>query len=352
MNCGFCSIKAFYSYPQGRPWRIRSNKNVVDEMVSLVKQYGISEILFVDDVFVGSLKTNRDRIKDFVQELRDRNLNVMFSISERVDNIDKELFKELRSVGLRQILLGIESDNEDILRSFNKGIVPEQIGNTIKILQELEIDITVSFIFFNPLASLNDLKRGLDFFVDLKVNILQGLLNKFQIYKGTPLGDKMIKEDKVKGEFPNLCYAFPDERVELAYKIVQNSLGNYLTIAYELKKVERELRVKSYLAEMNKRHEDVLSLKESRILFNGLVTRIMEEAVSLMNKILDFVSQDKYIVEPQINRFSAEIEQEVNSYYRSWLNMLYLFSSYSDLKGLFDKIDLKDIKEGVSYGSV
>ena len=108
MNCGFCSIKAFYTIPEGPSWRFRSNKNIINEIEYLIRTYGVKEILFVDDVFVGPGEKNRRRIFQLADEIEKRRLEVMISISERVDNIEENLFKRLREVGLRQILLGVE----------------------------------------------------------------------------------------------------------------------------------------------------------------------------------------------------------------------------------------------------
>lgn len=328
MNCGFCSIKSFYSIPEGQSWRFRSYKNIIDEMEYLIDTYDITEILLVDDVFVGPGKKNIERIFKFADEIEKRKLNVMISISERVDNINRDLFKRLREIGLRQILLGIESGSQEILDYFNKGITLKQILKAIETLDDLNIDVTVSFINFTPITTLENLRENLSFFLNLKVNILQGLLNRFQIYSGTPIGDKLHKNGIVKGKFPNFSYVTPNKRVDIVYDIVQKSFGTFLAIAYELKKIERDLRIKLFKAEANKQLKEIKILNRERIRYKKLLNKIMEEATVLFRIIIDFVESKDTHDGGEIFKFTDEIQEISISAYKEWFQLMQFFRSF------------------------
>jgi anaerobic magnesium-protoporphyrin IX monomethyl ester cyclase len=323
MSCGFCSIKAFYSVPEGLSWRLRSNEKIVDEMECLVQNYGIKEILFVDDIFVGPGEKNMKRILQLADGITRRNLRVILSISERADNIIKvDLFKRLREVGLRQILLGVESGSQEILNYLNKGITPRQIEKAMEILQGLDIDITISFINFTPITTLEKLRENIRYLLSLRVNILQGLLNRFQIFSGTPLGDELNKSGLVKGKFPNFSYSTIDRRVDITYEIVKRSLGTFLSTAFELKKLERALRIKLFQAEVEGRLEEAASLKRDRMRYNRLSRKIMEEAVELLSEIINFCDSKGAYNNKRIEDFTNRMVETSFSFYKEWSGLI------------------------------
>jgi len=329
MNCGFCSIKAFYTIPEGPSWRYRSNENIVQEMECLVQNFGIEEILFVDDVFVGPGEKNKKRILQLAEEINKRKLKVMLSISERADNIKEDIFKRLKEVGLRQILLGVESGSQEILNYFNKGITLQQIRKAIEILKKLDIDITVSFINFTPITTIDRLKKNIDFFVGLEINILQGLLNRFQIYGGTPLGKELQSEGLIKGKFPNFSYDTPDKRVDIIYKIAQKTLGTFLSTAYELKKVERALRIKLFEAEIGKDLKEIAFLQKERARYKNLMNKIMKEASELLLEIIKFVESKDATDKRKINKFIKEMTDISLHNYKEWLRLIQLLKEIS-----------------------
>lgn len=329
MNCGFCSIRAFYDAPRGSWWRVRSNKNIVDEMEYLVSTYGVKEILMVDDVFIGPGDKNKHRILDLVEEIKRRHLTVMLSVAERVDNIEEALFRTLRESGVRNILLGIESGSQQLLDYFNKGITIEQIERAIETLHNLGIDITVSFINFTPLTTLEQLKENIKFFVNLDVNILQGLLNRFQYYGGTPLGEQLLSTGFVRGKFPNFSCASVDKRVDLVYEIAKKSLGTFLAIANEINKTGRALRIKTFETEYRGAPEEIVVLKKDKARHQRIVAKIVEEAANLLYDIIDFVASEDLNNVTVISKYTEKMIDTSLSTYESWLGLIQFFESSS-----------------------
>lgn len=329
MNCGFCSIRAFYNASGGPLWRIRSNENIIDEMQSLVHKFGIDELLMVDDVFVGPGEKNKERILDLANQIESRRLSVMLSVAERVDNIDEEVFRRLREVGVRNILLGIESGDQKMLDRFDKRITIEQIIEAIETLQQLDIDITVSFINFTPWTTLEQLKDNIRFFASLKVNVLQGFLNRFQVYGGTPLGNQMIETGHVQGRFPNFSYQSLDKRIDLVYEIAKKSLGTFLGTTDELNKIQRRIRKKTFKSKLEGRKEETNILLEEKVRYVKLMTKVVEEAVDLLLDIIDFASSKDSENVTNVNKYSERMIEASLSMYKGWLGLMEFFKSYS-----------------------
>jgi radical SAM superfamily enzyme YgiQ (UPF0313 family) len=329
MNCGFCSIRAFYTVPKGSPWRVRSNENIVDEMEHLVQTYDIKELLFVDDVFVGPGKKNKDRILELADEIEDRKLKVMFSIGETVHNIEEDLFKRLKAVGVRHVLLGIESGSQEILDYFNKGITIQEIQKAVEILKQLDIDIRVSFINFTPLTTIKQLKENVIFYLSLETNILQGLLNRLQPYGGTPLGEQLKQTGLVTGKFPNCSCILPDRKVNLTYEIARKSLGTFLATANELNKLERTLKIKTFDVETEGKTEEVDLLKMEKARYRQVMRKIMEEAAQILFDIVSFAETSDANNTKKIQRFTNDITETSLSTYREWLGLIEFFKRSS-----------------------
>ena len=329
MNCGFCSIRAFYNTSRGPLWRVRSNKNIVDEMEFLVHTFDIREILMIDDVFIGLGKKNRTRILKLADEVEKRRLTVMLSVADRVDSIEEDVFRRLRDVGVRNILLGIESGDQKMLDYFNKGITVEQITRAIDILRRLDIDVTVSFINFSPFTTLEELAENIKFFVSLKINILQGLLNRFQIYGGTPLGEQLLKKGLVRGSFPNFSCVSIDRRMDLVYEIAQKSLGTFLAMADELNRMERTLRKKIFEAETARSIEEIRVFQEDKVRYRKIVAKVMDEAAELLLEIIDFASSKDTNDAEKVKKYSEKMAETSLTTYNEWLGLTQFFKNYS-----------------------
>jgi radical SAM superfamily enzyme YgiQ (UPF0313 family) len=326
-DCSFCSIRAFYDVQTGPPIRLRSVKNIVDEIEHLVNQYGLREIVMVDDVFVIPNKLGMRRIEEFGEEFDRRNLHVMLSISERVCNVNDEIFSSLRRIGVRQVLVGIEAGSDELLEYYNKETTIDQNRHAIEVLERLEIDPTVSFINFAPVTTLEQLRQNLAFLLSLRVNFLQGLLNRFQIYAGTQLGDQMLRSSKLRGKFPKYDYVSDDPRTDVAYGIVKQSLGLFLTIAFELKRVQRNLRRELFDAEAQ--GADLKGLRKARVQLRELQQDIMVDAAHIFESVLDFVDSDESCKEGNVQDFIAATRNNVRQRFGIWCRQIAFFEKCS-----------------------
>lgn len=140
-RCAFCDKSVF-----GRTHRVRSAKNVVDEVEFLVKEYGVKSIRFFDDL----LTSIPERIKAICHELKERNLNIKWSCESRVNTINLELLTVMKEAGCVEMHFGIESGNQEILNLQQKDITLEQIVAAVKITNQVGIASRGYFIIGLP----------------------------------------------------------------------------------------------------------------------------------------------------------------------------------------------------------
>ena len=126
--CDFCSTVRMF----GRGYRMRSPKNVVDEMQLVHDKYGVEQVTFYDDAFT----VNRERVMKICEELHTRKLDMMWDCGTRVDMIDRELLKTMHAAGCFAVWLGVESGSEAILGAMNKRIKLNQTRLAYKVANE------------------------------------------------------------------------------------------------------------------------------------------------------------------------------------------------------------------------
>jgi radical SAM superfamily enzyme YgiQ (UPF0313 family) len=146
-RCIFCL------WPQvmhGTRYRFRSPKNVVDEMerdIELcpsVRKGG--EFFFEDDTFT----VGKERALSLCEEIRRRIPGITFSVNARVDTADSVLFAAMKKAGCRELLVGFESGNQEILEKAHKRITLEQSREFMRRAREAGLQVHGCFVIGLP----------------------------------------------------------------------------------------------------------------------------------------------------------------------------------------------------------
>lgn len=158
-NCTFCMRPKFMN-----KFRTRSAKNVVDEIESVVKEFGIKEILFYDDTFT----LNQRRVMEICREINRRGLNIEWDCRTRVDCVSRELLFEMKKAGCTRIHYGGEPEDQKILDNvLRKGYTLDQVKSAFKWTKEAGIDILAYFMIGSPGETIETIQETLDFISEL-----------------------------------------------------------------------------------------------------------------------------------------------------------------------------------------
>jgi len=181
--CGYCSS----SLIMGKKFRSRSPANVVDEIEELLYKYKIRDIAFMDDTFM----LNKRRANDIAQEIEDRNLDVSFVASSRVDMVDYNLLKKLKRSGMSTLYYGVESGSQRILNLMKKGITLKQAEDAVRSAKDAGLNVLTSFILGYPGETADDINKTIDFSIKLNPDYSQfSILTPFP---GTPIYHELNK---------------------------------------------------------------------------------------------------------------------------------------------------------------
>ncbi|MFA6567680.1 MAG: radical SAM protein [Victivallales bacterium] len=185
-NCTFCTAKFLH----GKRFRCRSAENILDEIESLIKDYGVREIHIWDDNFI----TNRNRVFAFRDGIIKRNIKALFSFPNgiRADFINRDILKALKDFGTYSVAIGVESGNQNILDMIQKGIKLEQIENAFKLAREMKLETWGFFLLGLPGEDKNTMNDTIDFAIKLDPDIA-----KFHVLKPFP---KSVVYEQLKAQ--------------------------------------------------------------------------------------------------------------------------------------------------------
>jgi anaerobic magnesium-protoporphyrin IX monomethyl ester cyclase len=140
-QCSFCTQWNHW----GNRWRTKSAKRIADEIEFLHETHGGVFLWFADDhMKLGS------RGKQLYEELRQRPCkeDVMLFFQARIDDIAQhpDLITKLREVGTYWILCGVETDSQEILNEYKKGIKTQDAYEAMKIMNQNDIFSQAMFV--------------------------------------------------------------------------------------------------------------------------------------------------------------------------------------------------------------
>jgi anaerobic magnesium-protoporphyrin IX monomethyl ester cyclase len=147
-QCIFCSVRL----SMGNRFRSRSPENVVDEIEYWYKK-GWKRFEFNDDCF--SVDVNRAiKICNLIIE---RKLKIKYYLFNglRVDRVNKVLLQKLKDSGCEFISYGVESGNDEVLKTIKKGITIKQVEEAVRITNEIGITNSGTFIIGHPSETLD-----------------------------------------------------------------------------------------------------------------------------------------------------------------------------------------------------
>jgi radical SAM superfamily enzyme YgiQ (UPF0313 family) len=136
-RCIFCDNNTF-----GRKVRFFSAGYVAGEIRTLIRDFRVREIAFLDDTFV----LDKARLREIFGILRSERIAFPWTCMTRVNNLDYETLKFMRDSGCWQIRIGIESGNRRVLDFIKKGITLEQVRDVTGWCTEVGIRTTGFFM--------------------------------------------------------------------------------------------------------------------------------------------------------------------------------------------------------------
>jgi anaerobic magnesium-protoporphyrin IX monomethyl ester cyclase len=197
-DCTFCSIHAITGYK----WRMRSAKNVLEEIRGLVSEYSVEHIEFEDDnltldktraleIFDGIIKINKDA----------KPLSWSTPNAVRIDTLDRDLLEKIKQANCLSLNFAIESGDPGLLKKMNKNLNLNTVLEITALCKSLNIKMNAFFMIGYPGEDQASFQKTLMFIRKIKkIGVDNVYTTITRAYPGTKLYDFCVKNNYITNE--------------------------------------------------------------------------------------------------------------------------------------------------------
>jgi len=190
-NCLFCATRTI----SGRRIAYRSAESVLQEIDFLIRKYGIRELTFLDDHFVGEPR----RIQLILNGLVERNYDLTWKCAQiALWSLDDKLLELMKLSGCSQLSFSVESGSPRVLKDIiRKPLKLTMVPPIVKKCKELGIDLGANFVIGLPGETWDEIRETFRFAEECDFDLVH-----FHIATPQPATD-LYKICKEKGYLPN-----------------------------------------------------------------------------------------------------------------------------------------------------
>ncbi len=219
-GCTFCNTPQIWQ----RRWRARSPKNVVDEIESLKRTFGVTEIHFEDE----SLTTSKEWVMAFCRELIDRNLGIIWQTSNgvRAESIVEETLDLMIASGCTQVTIAAESGSPRILKQvIEKRLNLDAVRRAARLASRRRMRIACYFMLGLPDEHKRDVLRS----ILLAMRLAAGGVDEvvFSVFSPLP-GSRLLRRLETEGKI-RVGEQFFDDLTPHGDLLVSKSYSNYIS---------------------------------------------------------------------------------------------------------------------------
>lgn len=209
-NCSFCALKSLFGSPGVR---YRSPKKVIEDIDTLVVNYGVKNIKVLDECFV--LKP--DHVVGICDLIIERGYDLNIWAYARVDTVNKALLGKLKKAGFNWLCYGIESASEKSLSGVSKkGFGKADIRRVVEMTKEAGINVLGNFMLGLPDDDMASIEETLRFAIELNCEYTNFYAT--MAYPGSQLYDEAVKNKIPLPKTWRGYSAFSDECLPLPTK--------------------------------------------------------------------------------------------------------------------------------------
>jgi len=186
-QCTFCYRSGILK----KQYRIQSAEKTIDEIHSLVKNFGVKEFVFYDD----SLLSNKKWLTSFLRLLKKEKISISWSFRGRPDVVDLDILKEAKETGCFSIAFGFESGNQDLLDNIKKGITLEQSRRAASLANSAGLEVVGTFMLGLPGETPKKAEKTIEFSIELDCTYAAFIPT--HPFSGTALYDQCLERGEI-----------------------------------------------------------------------------------------------------------------------------------------------------------
>lgn len=199
MNCIYCS----YPFIDGKKVRLRSPKNVVNELAYIKRNYDINNVYFVDGLFNYPIW----HTESICMEIINRNLEIEWGCDLNPRFVSKNMINLMKKSGCTHVGIGNESGSDTMLKNLKKGFSTNDIVESCIYLKEEDIYTMCFLMFGGPGEDEKTIKESVSLMEKIKPDLVHAQIG-IRVYPGCEIADIGIKEGYIPQDTNLLCPTF------------------------------------------------------------------------------------------------------------------------------------------------
>jgi anaerobic magnesium-protoporphyrin IX monomethyl ester cyclase len=164
-----CPYRCTFCDEGHKKFRAVSAHRVVKEILYCKEQLGIDQFFIFDSTFT----VDRQRVLTICELLVQCRANITFDMRSRVNLIDDEMLKALKKAGCVRIQYGIESGNDEVLKSINKQILVKQVRDVVRQTSKYGFEIFCDFMIGLPGETEKEVEDTIRLALELPIDYAQ-----------------------------------------------------------------------------------------------------------------------------------------------------------------------------------
>ena len=205
-----CPFRCTFCYHStGAIYRRRDISRVVEEIGAQHERYHFNILHLYDELFT----IKPQRVYDFCEQLKALKLDLDWTCSMRVGDINLDLMKAMKDAGCSYIGFGFESASDVVLKSMVKKITQAEIKRALELGEQVGMGIQANFIFGDVAETPKTIRETTDFFYNYCSDHIVHT-GYIQPFPDTPL----FREVEKRGLIPDRKYYYET----LHYKPIWN----------------------------------------------------------------------------------------------------------------------------------
>jgi len=195
-RCNFCVL----DWMSKRKVRFRSGENIADEVEMILEKFpSITTIWIHDDAFM----INQRRTIEFCDAIIKRGIKTQFIASARFRPISYEVVDKMEQAGFVQVLFGLETAAESVMKGMRKGITKDDVRYGLELFGRTGMKATAFLIAGLPGETDETIKETIRFIQEIQnINYLfYDDIGVAMMYPGTELYASAKETGKINDDY-------------------------------------------------------------------------------------------------------------------------------------------------------
>lgn len=225
-KCTFCSVPE-----SGAKVSERSADDIFNEIERLHLKNKISFFYFLDSAIEGFGAQGKKRLKSLCELIIKSKYKISFRAFIRSESFqdtkeDIELLGLIRKAGFVNLIIGIESGNDNDLKVYNKLCSLNDNKRCLALFDFMNFEIILGYIILNPYTTYDDLQKNYDLLNESKFSLLHNYINCLQVNYNTPIFHRLKKDGLLMDfSFKSNGYEYNcvDERTQKVFEFIKDN---------------------------------------------------------------------------------------------------------------------------------